>query len=114
MLYADNLKIYIHVPATKFEIERGIRVLSDLARIVAEWAELNDLTLNSKKSKAIIFRTAHTIKLSKYLQAPYITINNAGDQMEFVNEIISLGVVLESTLAGKSSDKKDQKGFEVY
>ena len=51
---------------------------SDLARIIAEWAEFNDLTLNPKKTKAIIFGTAHTIKLLKDLQAPFITINNAG------------------------------------
>ena len=99
LLYADDLQIYIQVPATKPEIGGGIQMLSDLARIVAQWAKLNDLTLNPKKTKAIIFGTAHTIKLFKNLQAPFITINNAGDQSEFVNEIISLGVVLDNTLS---------------
>ena len=69
-------------------------MLSDFARIVAVWAELNDLTLNPKKKKAIIFGTAHTMKLFEDLQAPFITINSAGNQTAFVNEIISLGVVL--------------------
>ena len=99
LLYADDLQIYIQVPATKPEIERGIQMLFDLAQIVALWAELNDLTLNPKKTKSIVFGTAHTIKLFKDLQAPFITINNAGNQTEFVNEIISLGVVLDNTLS---------------
>ena len=99
LLYANDFQIYIQVPTTKSDIERGILVLSGLARIVAEWADLNDLTLNPKKTEAIIFGTAYTIKLINDLQAPYITINSAGDQTEFVNEIISLRVILNSTLS---------------
>ena len=99
LLYADDLQIYIQVLATKPEIERGIQQLSELARIVADWAKLNHLTLNAKKTKAIVFGTAQTIKLFKELQRPSITINNAGDQTEFVNEITSLGVILDSTLS---------------
>ena len=58
-------------------------MLSDFARIVAVWAELNDLTLNHNKTKAIIFGTAQTIKLFKDFQALFITINNAGNQTDF-------------------------------
>ena len=46
LLYADDLQIYIQVPATKSKIEMGVQMLFDLARIVAEWVELNYSTLN--------------------------------------------------------------------
>ena len=49
--------------------------------------------------EAIFFGTAHTIKLFKDLQTSNITIKNARDQTEFVNEIISLGVILDNTLS---------------
>ena len=99
LLYADDLQIYIQVPATKSDIEMGVKQLSDFTRMVAVWAELNHLTLNPKKTKAIIFGTAHIIKLFKELQTPKIKINNTGDQTEFVNEVVSLGVMLDSTLS---------------
>ena len=102
LLNADDLQIYIQVPATKIDIEMGIKQLSDLARLVAVWAEHNHLTLNSKKAKAIIFGTAHTIKLFKDLQTPKITINNTGDQTEFISEITSLGVILDNNLSRKA------------
>ena len=73
--------------------------LSDFAKMVSVWPELNHLTLNPKKTKAIIFGTAHTIKLSKQLQTSKITINNTGNQTEFVNAIISLGLIVDNTLS---------------
>ena len=59
--------------------------------------ELNSLTINALKNKAIVFGSAHTIKLFKGLEIPCITINNAGEQVQFVDEVTSLGVVLDST-----------------
>ena len=99
LLHADDLQIYIQALATKSDIEMGVKQLSDLARMIAVWAELNHLTLNPKKTKAIIFGTAHIIKLFKELQTLKIKINNTGDQTEFVNEVVSLGVMLDSTLS---------------
>lgn len=77
-------------------------MLSESARVVAAWAEHNCLTLNAKKTKAIVFGTAHTIKLFKDLQISKITINNAGEQTDFVDEVVSLGVTLDNTLSWES------------
>ena len=59
---------------------------------------LNFLTLNAMKIKAIVFGTSHTIRLFKILNIPSIAINNLGEQVQFVDEAVSLGVVLYSTL----------------
>ena len=97
LLYADDLQIYVQVPA--HAIALGVHLLSEAAKKVATWAQLNSLTLNASKTKAIVFGTAHTIRLFKSLEIPSLTINNAGDQAQFVDEVTSLGVVLDSTLS---------------
>ena len=93
-LYADHLQIYVQVPA--HAIALGVHLLSEAAKKVATWAQLNSLTLNASKTKAIVFGTAYTIRLFKSLEIPSLTINNAGHQAQFVNEVTSLGVVLVS------------------
>ena len=97
LLYADDLQIYVQIPA--HQIEQGINLLSEASRIVAAWAKLNFLTLNAKKTKAIVFGTSHTVKLFRDLQIQKITINDDGDQTDFVDEVVSLGVTLDSTLS---------------
>ena len=99
LLYADDLQIYVQIPT--HPIPLGIILLSDSAQIVAAWAESNCLTLNTKKTKAIVFRTSHKVKILKNLELTKITINDAGEQTEFVDEFLSLGVILDSTLSWK-------------
>ena len=65
ILYADDLEIYAKVPT--HEIERGIKLLSEAAKTVAAWAELNYLTFNALKTKAIVFGSSHTIRLFTFL-----------------------------------------------
>ena len=91
LLYADDLQIYVQVPA--HAIALGVHLLSEAAKKVATWAQLNSLTLNASKSKAIVFGTAYTIRLFKSLEIPSLTINNSGDQVQFVDEVTSLGIV---------------------
>ena len=74
-------------------------MLLESARTIAAWAELNCLTLNAKKTKAIVLGTPHTIKIFKQLQFFKITLNYAGKQTEFVDKVLSLGVILDSTLS---------------
>ena len=76
-----------------------INHLSESARIVAAWATSNYLTLNARKTKAIVFGTTHAIKIFKEMQITNITINNAGEQTEFVDEVLSICVILDSTLS---------------
>ena len=97
LLYADDLQIYIQIPVDQIGI--GVRLLSESARTAAAWAELNCLTLNAKKSKTIVFETPHTIRIFKQLQISTITLNDAGEQTEFVDEVLSLSVFHDSTLS---------------
>lgn len=97
LLYADDLQIYVQVPAA--QIQQGIAMLSESAKIVASWAELNCLSLNTKKTQAIVFGSPNTLKLFKLLNIPKITVNLNGDSVSFVDEVTSLGVVLDSTLS---------------
>ena len=74
-------------------------LLSEAAQWVAVWAELNSLTLKANKTKAIVFGSLHTVKLFNNMKIPSITINAAGEQVQFVDEVVSFGVVLDSTLS---------------
>ena len=89
LLHADDLQIYIQVPANKCEIEKGIRVLSDLARLVGEWAELNHLTLDPKKTKAIIFGPAHTIKFLKTCKHRISLLTTLGIKRNFLTRLFA-------------------------
>ena len=109
ILYADDLQIYVQVPA--HAIALGDHLLSEAAKKVATLAQLNSLTLNASKTKAIVFGTAYTIRLFKSLEILSLAIKNAGDQAQFVDEVTSLGVVLDSTLSwGTLSQPRNKKG----
>ena len=84
------------------EIERGISLLSEAAKKLSILAGLNCLTLNAMKTKAIVFGSSHNIRLFKSLNIPSIAINNVGKQVQFGDEVVSLGIVLDSTLSWTS------------
>ena len=65
LLYADDLKIYVQVPTD--QVERGIHVFTNLAHKVSTWSELNRLSLDVKKTKAIFFGSTHMVGLFKKL-----------------------------------------------
>ena len=97
LLYADDIQTYVQTPAHL--IEQGIAKLSDSAKIVALWAEINSLALNTKKTQAIVFGSSHTLKIFKNLNIPSISIYSIGDNVSFVNTVSNLGVILDSTLS---------------
>ena len=51
------------------------------------------------KTKAIVFGSSHTIRLFKSLNIPIIAINNLGEQVQFMGEVVSLVVVLHRSLS---------------
>ena len=53
MIYVDDTKVYGHFKPT--EIFEGIVCMQRNAQAVFDWATLNGLDLNVKKTKAIIF-----------------------------------------------------------
>ena len=59
------------------------------------WARDNFLRLNASKTKAIVFGTHHAINYIKSVNLPGIALEN-GETTPFFDEIMSLGVVLES------------------
>ena len=77
LLYADDLQIYIQVPAS--QIQQGILKLSESAKAIAVWAESNRLRLNTSKTQAIIFGSPNTVQLFEELQIDKIIVNNNGD-----------------------------------
>ena len=99
LLYADDLQIYVQVPVT--QLDKGVQLLSDSACKVSAWSELNFLKLNAKKTKAIVFGTSHTVSSFKRLNISEVTINSNGDTVSFVDEVLSLGVILDNTLSWK-------------
>ena len=64
------------------------------------WARDASLQINESKTKAIFFGTAYRVKQLKDLNLPG---NNLGDGslVPFVDEAMSLGVVLDSSLTWK-------------
>ena len=68
------------------------------AKKVAAWAETNILSLNTKKTQAIVFGSTTTLKHFTDLHINKITVNEKGDQVSFLNQVVNLGVTLDSTL----------------
>ena len=98
LLYADDLQVYLTIPP-ELLIE-GLITITETARTIANWASRNSLTLNTTKTRAIIFGSSHTVRLFNNLNYPGISIAD-GENIKFVNEIKSLGVILDNTLSWK-------------
>ena len=65
-----------------------------------------------KQTKAIVFGTSHAIKPFKDLQISKITINKAGEQTEFFDEVlISLRGILNNTLSRELQVNRFTKNF---
>ena len=47
----------------------------------------------------MVFGSSHTLNLFRQLNIPNIEVNCKGDSVSFVDEVISLGVILDSTLS---------------
>lgn len=89
-LYADDCQIYLSGEPNRIS-EIVKRINSDIESILI-WCENNGLTLNAKKTQAIIFRTKRTI-LS---EVPLIRVGN--DQIEFKGVVKNLGLLMDSHL----------------
>ena len=82
-----------------YQIERGIDILSELARKVAERAITNDHTLNTKKTRKIFFGSPVTLRLFKRLGISELIISNKREKTQFVSDVLRLGVLLDTTLS---------------
>ena len=95
MFYADDLQIYVH--STMNELQEDLSRLSEAARQVAEWAERSGLRLNTGKTKAIFFGSKRKVNDLNSMCLPGIEMQN-GELIPFSNEVVSLGVTLDSKL----------------
>ena len=81
LLYADDLQIYVQVPANR--IQQGILKLYESAKAIAVSAESNRLKLNTGKTQTIILGSPNTVKLFEELQIDKIIINHNGDCVSY-------------------------------
>lgn len=88
--YADDAQLYISgLPSKMDEI---ISVLNNQLKVVYSWAELNLLSLNAKKSQAIIIS-----RDGKYTQiSAAIMLGN--EEIKLMNSVKNLGVIFNSYL----------------
>ena len=87
--------IYITTPP-ELLIE-GLTIITEAARMVADLACRNLLTLNTNKTRVIIVGSSHAVRLFDSLGHPGTCVANGGT-IQFVIEIMSLGVILDDTL----------------
>ena len=60
---------------------------------------LRTKSLNTKKTRAIVFGSPITLRLFKRWGISKLTISNNGEKTQFVIEVLSLGMSLDSTLS---------------
>lgn len=95
IFYADDLQIYLHVH--KDELMEGIGRLSGVAKLVAKWAAGSGLRLNAGKTKAIILGSRRNVNTIDEMGLPGIEVES-GVCVPFSDEVVSLGVTLDSKL----------------
>ena len=97
--YTDDLQVYTQT--TIDELNEGIRHLSIIGRAVAAWAVDNALSLNVRKTKAIIFGSNHNINILRGMHLSGIEIQD-NVFVPFVDTVTNFGVVMDSKLTWKA------------
>ena len=97
MIYADDTQIYLHCLPS--HIRQGIANIQSDAQSVANWALLNGLELNLKKTKVMVIGSSSYITSIDFASLPLITVNNTA--IEYVHLFKNLGVHITSTLNWK-------------
>ena len=85
-MFADDTCLTLH----GCDLPNLVHQMNDLLKVLYDWCCFNGLTLNAVKSKAVIFSNKN------YPNPPQLFIN--GEIIEYANEIVYLGLVLDSKL----------------
>ena len=93
MLYADDAQVYGHF--TLSEINEDIELMQHNAQAVFDWATVNGLKLNVKKTKAMIFGSTRNLAMRPN-NLPQIKIN--GSPISYVKQVKNLGLLMTPTL----------------
>ena len=97
LIYADDLQLYVTFPLA--ELQRYVQLAEVHANIILNWAEVNQLTLNLTKTKAIVIGSYFYINL---LAASPINGLTLGDTfIGFESSVRNLGVIFDSKLSWK-------------
>ena len=115
ILYADDLQIYLQTSPEL--MPEALELLSSTARRVSAWADNLSLRLNPGKTKAIYFGSSTFVDRSN--KCNYRGVNMAkGVVVPFLNEVKSLGVILDSKLTWEphiiSIEKKVNKVLYTF
>ena len=93
MLYADDAKVYGHFSLS--EINEGISLMQQNAQLGFDWARLNGLELNVKKTKATIFGRAQNLAMLP-CNLPRLMIS--GSPIPYVEQVKNLGSLMTPNL----------------
>ena len=96
-LYADDTVLYA---SDKDELIAHGKVQQDLHSI-ANWSNLNKITVNIKKTKAMVFGTKNMQKMARHYN-----IFIGGDNIHYVNIFNYLGIKLDEKLDFESHAKE--------
>ena len=88
-LYADDTVLYVSAPDAQIACDQ----LQPDLNIFAQWCKLNQLTINTTKTKAMLFGTRHALKL-----APKLTLRLDNKVLDFVDSYTYLGACLDGLL----------------
>jgi len=100
--YADDLLIYLHVEPKN--LADAVRMINTDISNVADWSSENGLSLNSKKTKAMIMGTTRYINSLHSCALPRITVN--GVTIPYSDSVEYLGVTISNTLSWEKQISK--------
>ena len=95
ILFADDLQPYFQCPPNM--INSAVDYMNADISQVTIWETAQGLSLNASKTKAIIFGSPANLQFLSNKLIPALTVNN--QQIPFVNQVESLGIVLTSDLS---------------
>ena len=90
------------------ELQKALSRLPKAAQLVVEWAERSDLRLNTGKTKAIFFVSKWKVNDLNTMCLPGIEMQNK-KLIPFSNDVVSLGVPLDSKLRWRPQVNKITK-----
>lgn len=88
-LYADDLQVYISGPAA--DIDVLVQCINEDLQAIINWANINKLAPNPKKTQAIVFTKTGSV-------IPQSDITFCGETVPLSNKVTNLGLLLDHNL----------------
>jgi len=94
IIFADDTQFYLSTPISRLGVTIQ-QINMDIAELL-RWSHNCGLTLNTRKTKAIILRSSQNLSNIKSLTIPQITVGT--DVITYSDEVKDLGVIITSDL----------------